>query len=70
MFGRRKKKDNALAQYPCSVFLHNALRCLQGCRYDVAYEEICYAIVRSGGKLTDEERECFEAVKGGANDEL
>ena len=51
------KKKNVLNEYPCSDFLHSALHLLKQGKVDAAYDEICYAIIRSGGKLTEEEQE-------------
>lgn len=44
-----------LKNYPCDVYLHNALRFLRSGYRDSAYEEISEAIFKSGGQLTDEE---------------
>ena len=60
---RKKKKDTVFSQYPCSVFLHNALRFISQNKPEVAYEEICYAIKRSGGELTEEEKRIFDEVR-------
>ena len=50
-------KNRLLNDYPCSDYLHNALRFLREGNVDAAYDEICHAIIRSGGKLTEEEQE-------------
>lgn len=50
-------------RYPCSFFLHNALRFISQNKSEVAYEEICHAIKRSGGELTEEEKEHLKALK-------
>ena len=51
----KNKKDKVFSQYPCSVYLHNALRFLSEKNFDVAYEEICYALLKSGDELSAEE---------------
>lgn len=53
----RAKINNELNSYPCSDYLHNALRFIEQGEADVAYDEICYAIIKSGGKLTEHEEE-------------
>ena len=67
--GRKKQKDEVFSRYPCSVFLHNALRFISQNKSGVAYEEICHAIIRSGGELTEEEMRIFVQLKlkGGAD---
>ena len=72
IFGRKKQKDEMLSRYPCSAFLHNALSFISQNKPEVAYEEICYAIKRSGGVLTEEENRIFENIKlkGGAENEF
>lgn len=55
-FKKKKRKDEVFAKYPCSVFLHNSLRLLTENKPEAAYEEICYAIIRSGGVLTAMEK--------------
>lgn len=64
---RKKKekhvKDDMLSQYPCNVHLHNALRFIQQNKPDVAYEDICHAILRSGDELSDKEKEIFLSIK-------
>ena len=47
---------------PCSDYLHNALRFIEQGNADVAYDEICYAIIKSGGKLTESEEEYRKKV--------
>lgn len=54
-----KKSRKSYSEYPCDVYLHNALRFIKDGKPDVAYEEICWAIVKSGGELSDEEKEGF-----------
>ena len=58
---RKKKKCNKklLSQYPCDVYLKNALYFIENGKPDVAYTEICYAIAKSGGELSDSEFEKF-----------
>lgn len=51
----KKKKDNKLNQ--CNIYLQNALQFITKKQYDVAYIEICYAIMENDGKLTKEQDE-------------
>ena len=59
-----KNKNNAINQkistYPCVAFLHNALRFILENKTDVAYTEICYAIMKSGEELTETEKAEFD----------
>ena len=54
--------NNKINSYPCSDYLHNALRFIEQGNADVAYDEICYAIIKSGGKLTENEEEYRKKV--------
>lgn len=56
----RKNKNKLLNDYPCSDYLHNALCFLREGNVDAAYDEICWAITKSGGELTEEEKEFRE----------
>lgn len=51
-FNRHKKK---YGNYPCNVFLHNALRFIEQGEYDEAYSEICWALSKAGDELNDDE---------------
>ena len=62
LFNRVKKKDRKFGQYPCDVFLHNALRFISEGNPDVAYKEICHALLKAGDSLSDEERWRFERI--------
>lgn len=55
-----KKRNKVFSKYPCDVFLHNALFFIRNNKPDVAYREICWAILKSGGKLTEEEQAIFK----------
>ena len=55
-----KRKDNKLNEYPCNIYLQNALRFIVNKEYDEAYLEICWAIIKSGGKLTKEQEKIFK----------
>lgn len=57
-----KRKDNKLNQYPCNVYLQNALRFITEKKYDTAYSEICWAIIKSGAKLTKEQEKIFKKI--------
>lgn len=60
MFVKNENTSKIYSEYPCDVFLHNALRFIKEGKTDVAYNEICWAIVKSGGELLDEEKEDFK----------
>lgn len=60
---KNKKINSKLSEYPCDVFLHNALRFLSQNKPEVAYAEICYAITKSGGDLTEAEKERFKMLR-------
>ena len=61
-----KNKNKAINQkistYPCVDFLHNALRFILENKTDVAYTEICYAIMKSGADLIETEKEEFDKI--------
>ena len=57
-----KKTNKLLNDYPCSDFLHNALRFISQGKSDVAYDEICHAIIKCGGELTEREKEFRKRV--------
>ena len=56
---KQKSKDRIFSEYPCADFLHNALHFLARNKPEVTYGEICYALLKSGNKLTDEEPGSF-----------
>ena len=58
---RQAKK---LSDYPCDVYLHNALRFINQNSMLCAYSEVCYAITASGGKLSEEEKELWRKCNG------
>ena len=47
--------NKRLNSYPCNYYLHNALDFMEQGKIDSAYIEICCAITRSGGALTEYE---------------
>ena len=56
------KKEKSFAKYPCEDYLHNALRLLdKGCT-DSAYTEICYALIKAGAELREEEKKKFDQL--------
>lgn len=57
-----KRKDKKLSQYPCNIYLQNALQFIEDGRSDKAYTEICWAIIKSGVKLTEEQEEIFKNI--------
>ena len=62
IFEKNKNKaiNQKLSTYPCVDFLHNALRFILENKTDVAYTEICYAIMKSGAELTEKEKVEFD----------
>lgn len=60
---KNKNKHKCLNEYPCSDYLHNALRFLMDREIAVAYEEICWAILKSGGLLTEKENDYLFAFR-------
>ncbi len=69
-----KRKNNKLNQYPCNCYLQNALYFIENKEYNEAYSEICWAIIKSGDKLTEEQENRFKDInkkhckKSNAND--
>lgn len=57
---KQKSKDRIFSEYPCADFLHNVLHFLARNKPEVTYGEICYALLKSGNKLTDEEQKIFD----------
>ena len=57
-----KRKDKKLNQYPCNVFLQNALRFITEKEYAMAYSEICWAIIKSGGKLAEKQEKISKDI--------
>lgn len=57
---KQKSKDRIFSEYPCADFLHNALHFLARNKPEVTYGEICYVLLKSGNKLTDEEQKIFD----------
>ncbi|MBQ7347777.1 MAG: hypothetical protein IJW55_07455 [Clostridia bacterium] len=62
-FNRKKRNDKVFSQYPCSCFLHNALRFISEGKADIAYEEICWALMKGGEELFQEEKTRFEKLR-------
>ena len=62
LFEKNKNKaiNQKLSTYPCVNYLHNALRFILEKKTDVAYTEICYAIMKSGAELTETEKAEFD----------
>ena len=62
IFEKNKNKaiNQKMSTYPCVNYLHNALRFVLENKTDVAYTEICYAIMKSGADLTETEKEEFD----------
>lgn len=62
-FNRVKRKDRKFGVYPCSVYLHNALKFIENCDFDAAYEEICWALLKAGDTLSGEEEWRFRKIQ-------
>lgn len=54
------KRNKRFSRYPCEDYLHNALKYLQDGANCDAYTEICWALIKSGAELKEDEREIFE----------
>lgn len=72
LFFKKKKvvKKSLLKKYPCQCHLRNALYLIDINKPNLAYEEICYAIMKSGGELTPWEMKIFNELvnkKGNKN---
>lgn len=59
----KKRKDDGLNKYPCNIYLRNALKAIKEKEYDFAYSEICWAIIKSGGKLTEEQEKHLKELQ-------
>lgn len=57
-----KRKNKKLSQYPYNIYLHNALQFIKDKKYDMAYTEICWAILKSDGVITKEEEKIFKEL--------
>lgn len=62
MLKKIKKQNKKIGEYPCVDYLHNALRLIKDNKLNQAYEEICFAILKSDGILTKEEQGNFENI--------
>lgn len=60
---KKKQNNKIFSDYPCSNYLHNALSFISDNKPDVAYEEICHALLRSGDKLSIKEEEQFNKIR-------
>ena len=59
------KRNSRLKEYPCDVYLHNALAFITEGKSNVAYSEICWAICKSGGELSEAEKQHWKEVQNG-----
>ncbi len=66
---RKNKKDKIFSEYPCSVYLHNALRFITNNKPDVAYEDICHALMKAGDELSDEEKRILKEIQANKRSE-
>ena len=57
-----KKKKNNFSEYWRDIYLHNALQFIKDKKYDTAYTEICWAILKSDGVITKEEEKIFKKL--------
>lgn len=55
-------KKNQLNEYPCDLYLHSALRHLRELDIEGAYEEICWAIIKSGGTISGIESDSWKRI--------
>lgn len=60
---RIRERNNRLKEYPCDIYLHNALECLMEGKVNLAYSEICWAIHKSFGELSKEEKQHWEKIE-------
>ena len=63
-----KHMGQHLREYPCSEFLYNALRFIKFGNLDAAYEEVCWAIMRSGCELREDVSIIFNQIKENEKD--
>lgn len=59
----RKIDSQRLIAYPADYFIHNSLRFIYDNNMNDAYEEVCFAILKSGGELSDEEESYFNKIR-------
>lgn len=59
---KKRRKKNKLSEYPCEDYLHNALRFLANGNTDSAYTEICFAMMKAGAELREEEKRKFDQL--------
>lgn len=57
---KKLKSNKKFSQYPCEDYRHNSLRFLQDGANCGAYTEICWALIKSGAELNEEEKKIFE----------
>lgn len=50
---RRKKKEKTYGEFPCDMYLNNAIRFICEGKYDGAIKEICYCISKANGRFYD-----------------
>jgi hypothetical protein len=62
MFFKKKQKDKVYSQYPCSVYLHNALRFIREGKPEAAYEEICWSLTRASAILYQSEYNFWKKI--------
>lgn len=65
MFNKKKNKciPKLLRKYPCDDYLHSALYFIDKKDYDTTYLEICYTIMKSGGRLSESEMRKFKELE-------
>lgn len=62
-YRRNKNIRKRLNNYPCDAYLHIALDFISVGKGDAAYEAICNAITKSGGKLARYESDALDAIR-------
>lgn len=54
------ERNRKFSEYPCEYYLHNALEYLKTEENCGAYMEICWALIKSGAGLREDEKRIFE----------
>jgi hypothetical protein len=65
---KNKCKEELLNSYPCDHYLSNALYFIERGATNIAYTEVCCAILKSGGELTDAQLKRYRELKRREND--
>jgi hypothetical protein len=65
---KNKCKEELLNSYPCDRHLSNALYFIERGATNIAYTEVCCAILKSGGELTNAQFKRYRELKRREND--